>query len=1046
MRDNKIINFLKDYKRQYLINCNSQLDKIRDLQMDDFCLYHIEELTFEQKSPRKEALENVLSSLRLDNINFVYLIVGDKKGVHFYFGICENLYKDINQNLEIDVYDIGEDILKPSIQGNFRGSKVSKLKNSERKNITKQISEMNYFGIVEGVPGINEDNESFQGVDRLVDVMLGDEFIVSVIASPLNREQIIEIEKNLYEAYSEIYPLSKKTVQKGVNKGTSENTGTSTNNSITSGSNTGESKTEGSGVNESYSETTSTAKTKGSGTSQGKSDSFGKSKGSSSGSSSGGSSSSTNKSANSGTSESRTTNSGTSTNESITQTTGNQNSKSTSSNKSFSTTTGSNKSTTVGDSKSFAKSTSEGSSTANTTEYVDRDSQEWLKYLDEIIIKRLDYGKSKGMFITSTFIGTKQKSSLIKLGNTIKSLYSGVEGNKVPLEFFKINNESYIDIYKKFQIPIWNRNDNDEIMPRSVISQYMTENKLRFGNWVSTNELSLIAGLPQKEIVGLSLKEEVDFGLNYKHNIKEENKINLGKLIQSGNELDIDVYLDKENLNKHTFVTGVTGSGKTTTCQKILIDSNLPFMVIEPAKTEYRILTTNYKNVLIFTLGKDNLAPFRINPFEFFEHENISSRVDMIKACIEASFDMEAAIPQIIERAIYECYEDYGWNISSNKNYKFKNPFADGVYSFPTLSDLIEKVEQVVNTQGFDDRLKNDYIGSIKARLQGLTVGSKGLMLNTKRSVNFKDLVYKRVILELEEIKNGNEKSLVMGFILTNLNEAIKANFKENPKFKHITLVEEAHRLLSKYEAGDSLNKKQGVEVFADMLAEVRKYGEALIVADQIPGKLTPEVLKNTNTKIVHKIFAQDDKEAIGNTIALKDEQKEFMSSLDVGRAIVFSQGWDKAMQLKISRVTNTTSEDIISEDLIRENCMKYYQETYKRGIIEGLQGLDEAPSIEFIKEYLEFIGEGIFLKEFKELVKSTSSNISLYDYLSRYKCLNKEVIFSQITTIKRYSSLKEEQAEFLKEFIDDILSGKYEVENRTKINRELNLKIKQLL
>lgn len=1045
MKDNNIIDFLKDNKSQYLINCNSKLDKIKKLENDDFCLYHIEELTFEQKSPRKEALENVLSSLRLDKINFVYLIVGDKRGVHFYFGICENLHKDISQNLEIDVYDIGEDILKPSIQGNFRGSKVSKLNNLDRKIIKEKINDMNYFGVVEGVPGINEDNENFQGVDRLVDVMLGDEFIVSVMASPLNREEIIEIEKNLYEAYSKMYPLSKNTVQNAVNEGSSKNSGTTTNNSLTTGSNTGESKTEGSGINEGYSETTSSSKTEGSGTSEGRSDTTGKSNTDTTGSTKNGSSTSTSQSVAESINEGKTNNSSTSTNESKTETVGNQTSRGTSSNKSLSTSTGSSKSTTVGDSKSFGESISKGSSTTNTTEYVDRESQEWLKYLDEVIIKRLDYGKSKGMFITSTFIGTKQKSSLIKLGNTIKSLYSGVEGNKVPLEFFQVNNESYIDMYKNFQIPIWNVKNHNEIIPRSVISQYMTENKLRFGNWVSTNELSLIAGLPQKEIVGLSLKEEVEFGLNYKDNIKQENQINLGKLIQSGNELDIDVYLDKENLNKHTFITGVTGSGKTTTCQKILIDSNLPFMVIEPAKTEYRILTTNYDDVLIFTLGKDNLAPFRINPFEFFEHENISSRVDMIKACIEASFDMEAAIPQIIESAIYECYEDYGWNISSNKNYKFKDPFADGVYAFPTLSDLIVKIEKVVNIQGFDDRLKNDYIGSIKARLQGLTIGSKGLMLNTKRSVNFKDLVNKRVIFELEEIKNGNEKSLVMGFILINLNEAIKANFNENPKFRHITLVEEAHRLLSKYEAGDSLNKKQGVEVFADMLAEVRKYGESLIIADQIPGKLTPEVLKNTNTKIVHKIFAQDDKEAIGNTIALKDEQKEFMSSLDVGRAIVFSQGWDKAIQVKINRVTNTTSENIISESLIRENCMKYYQQTYKNGVIEGLQRLDEIPSIEFINEYLEFIGEGIFLKEFANLMKTMSSNISLYDYFNRYKNLNKEIVFSYLSNINHDKSLKEEKEVFLRELIYGILAGRYEVENKTKINRELKLKIKQL-
>lgn len=141
-----------------------------------------------------------------------------------------------------------------------------------------------------------------------------------------------------------------------------------------------------------------------------------------------------------------------------------------------------------------------------------------------------------------------------------------------------------------------------------------------------------------------------------------------------------------------------------------------------------------------------------------------------------------------------------------------------------------------------------------------------------------------------------------MGFILTNLCEALRAKYNKDKHFKHITLIEEAHRLLSKYTPGDSLNKKNSVETFTDMLAEVRKYGESLIIADQIPNKMTPEVLKNTNTKIVHKIFAEDDKEAIGNTISLSKEQKDFLSSLPTGRAIVFSQSWIKAIQVQIEK------------------------------------------------------------------------------------------------------------------------------------------------
>lgn len=276
----------------------------------------------------------------------------------------------------------------------------------------------------------------------------------------------------------------------------------------------------------------------------------------------------------------------------------------------------------------------------------------------------------------------------------------------------------------------------------------------------------------------------------------------------------------------------------------------------------------------------------------------------MIKATFEATFEMQAAIPQLLEAAIYRIYRDRGWNIGTSL-WQGKGPddpdgpFADGVYAFPTLQDFYDIMPTIIREQGFDERLYTEYLGTVHAYIQGLLVGSKGMMFNTPRSVDFRDLVQRNVVIELEDIKNASEKSLIMGLIMTQLLQAVKAAHfrasRSGKTFQHITLIEEAHRLLSRYQPGDSQNKKQGVTVFADMLAEVRKYGESLIIADQIPDQMTPEVLKNTNTKIVHKIFAQDDKDTIGNTMALDQAQKAFLSNLVTGRAIVFSQDWPKA-------------------------------------------------------------------------------------------------------------------------------------------------------
>jgi len=845
--------------------------KIKDL---DIRFYRVTEVTFDDKAPRREALENVFGSLKLEGVNIVYLILGNQKGISFYFGVVKT-----QKDLPIDVDDVAREILKPNIEGNFRGSKVEQVKKDEKRKIIASIEEFSYISEVSGIPEVNEEAKNFQGIDRLVDVMLKDEFALMVLAKSLDIEEIEEIEKEIYTIYDKISPLVKKSIQKTESKSSSNNEANTDAETTSKSKSNSISKT----ISESDSKSTNDTNTTSTSTNETNqksskiSETGGKSK-------------------------------------SVSETT----SKSTNSSASNSNTESESKNSNNTKSKSLNYSENKSESINTNMEFTRKEYEEWLKYIDEILLKRVDYAKGRGGFKSGIYLFTNTKGKMTKLANSFVSLFGGIKENRTPLKYNYISIESKKQAIYNFQIPNY-KFDFDKNEKQKLI----LESKLNGISWLSTQELSLIASLPQKEVVGLRLKEEVEFGLN----ISSKEGLNIGKLVRSGQKLDIDVNLEIEDLNKHIFITGVTGSGKTTTCHKVLYESKLPFLVIEPAKTEYRILAQN-DDVLVFTLGNENIAPFRLNPFEFYEGENISARVDMIKAAIESSFDMEAAIPQLIEATIYRVYEHYGWDIETSTNDNFDNPFEKGVKSFPMLKDVLKFVDEVVEEQNFDDRLKKDYIGSIKARLQALTIGSKNFMLNCERSFNFNELLHKKVVIELEEIKSPSEKSFIMGMILINLNEALKREHKKDKNFKHITLIEEAHRLLSRYEAGDSLNKKNGIESFTDMLAEVRKYGESLIIVDQIANKLTPEVLKNTNTKIVHRIFASDDKDAIGNTMALDKEQKEFLSKLEIGKAIMFNQNFYNSIQVKVEPLENisTTESDEIDVSTLRKKWLEFYQ------------------------------------------------------------------------------------------------------------------------
>ncbi|MFW2154062.1 hypothetical protein, partial [Acinetobacter gyllenbergii] len=87
-----------------------------------------------------------------------------------------------------------------------------------------------------------------------------------------------------------------------------------------------------------------------------------------------------------------------------------------------------------------------------------------------------------------------------------------------------------------------------------------------------------------------------------------------------------------------------------------------------------------------------------------------------------------------------------------------------------------------------------------------------------------------------------------------------------------------------------------------------------LIIADQIPNKLAPEVLKNTNTKIIHRLFAADDRHAIGETVGLNEEQINFLPMLKAGEAIVYSAGWHEAVRTQVGQLHNTNAKPLDEE------------------------------------------------------------------------------------------------------------------------------------
>lgn len=379
-------------------------------------------------------------------------------------------------------------------------------------------------------------------------------------------------------------------------------------------------------------------------------------------------------------------------------------------------------------------------------------------------------------------------------------------------------------------------------------------------------------------------------------------------------------------LNRHTFVCGATGGGKSQTVRGLLESLSrrspaIPWLVIEPAKAEYarmagRLADLGDHDVLVIAPGDPQAPPASINPLEpaSLEPGNpartfpLQSHADLVRALFMAAFDAIEPFPQILSRALTDCYETAGWDLvtgepllSWNRATGQPTPGTGerSLSRYPSLANLQKMAQQVVEQIGYGEDIKKHVRGFVDVRIGSLRMGTPGRFFEGGHPLDVAALLQRNVVLELEAITNDQDKAFVMGAVLIRLYEQLlleereRFALKKTPtRLRHVTVIEEAHRLLRNVPIDSPV--AHSLELFASLLAEIRAYGEGIIVAEQIPSKLISDVVKNTALKIVHRLPAADDREAVGATMNLSDAQSQYVVTLAPGSAAVFADGMDR--------------------------------------------------------------------------------------------------------------------------------------------------------
>lgn len=869
--------------KNYLID----LDQCSPVPLDEgektfsaMSLFQIDKIVYNLNENINDKLVSVYSALSNFGSSAILVIASDETGVSFLIGT-----RDTNRP------DVAKAILKKSLRGNFPGINIAEKDASQIEMLLqdKIPDEYSHMAVtsVSIVPSMRdeEDKDRFvQGIEKFIDSMAGENYTAVFVSSPLSKQDLEDKKRGYEELYSALSQCSQIVMTYGENES----------DAVAEGISNGFSKS----INDGISDTT--GKNKGTNRSRGHSHNQGFNIGLFGSGFNMGRGSNSSRGSFEGTSESHTEN------YSETETTS--------------------------DTKTNTQTKTQGTSASIQLTRHNKTVEELLEKIDEQL-DRIKNCESYGLWDSACYFIADKEDVAIVAANTYKALVAG-EKTSVENSFINIWDSEYEHHEKSLLIMDYLRYGMHPkfIYDTGFSGDEYESQEVTAASLISGVELPILMGLPHKSVSGVTSVESAEFGRNVfrKGGGTPDRTINLGAIYHMGEVFENNrVELNLETLSSHCFITGSTGAGKSNTTSKLIDElvkpeNNVKFLVIEPAKGEYKIDFGGMSGINIFTSNPKYYSMLCINPFEFDEEIHVLEHLDRLIEIFSACWPLYAAMPAVLKSSFERAYIMHGWDL----NHSTYQDLGNG--KFPNFKDVVEILPVILNESEFSAETKGNYIGSLVTRVESLTNGLVGQIFNGV-PISDEILFNENTIVDLSRIGSTETKALIMGVLVLKLSEFRQATSKgTNLPLHHVTIMEEAHNLLKRTstDQGQESANVQGksVEMISNSIAEMRTYGEGFIIVDQSPTAVDISAIKNTNTKIVMRLPEAVDCESIGRSIGLNDEQILELSKLDKGVAAIFQNDWLETVLTKIDRCSGAYKvPSVIKNDLDAEKELIYF-------------------------------------------------------------------------------------------------------------------------